>query len=195
MVQGVEDLRTPLQEIIDLDKELRGTLTGFMMPNFVVDLPGGGGKRLVSTHEDYDEATGIAKYKAPGLPGKKGQTEYEYFDPQPVSTEELLAFRQQQQQALKEEKTLQEVIQSSADPPPQQSVQSTVQPETSSHQSIERLAQAPGPSRHPTNLKVAGSEPKPLVRPCQSPLSKPSQAPSGWFPTEPSTARASHQHP
>jgi len=58
MVKGVEDLRTPLSEIINLDKQLRGTLSGFMMPSFVVDLPGGGGKRLVSTFEEHDAEAG-----------------------------------------------------------------------------------------------------------------------------------------
>ena len=49
MVKGVEDLRTPLQTILDLECQLRGSIAGFLMPQFVVDLPGGGGKRLFST--------------------------------------------------------------------------------------------------------------------------------------------------
>lgn len=100
MVSGIEDLRTPLHEIIKLDKELRGTLSGFMMPNFVVDLPGGGGKRLVSTHDTYDEKTGVATYRAPGLPGVKGNMTYTYHDPKPVQAAELAEFRQHQHQAL-----------------------------------------------------------------------------------------------
>lgn len=83
MVRGIEDLRTPLRTIIDLDVELRGTLSGFMMPAFVIDLPGGGGKRLVSTYDTYDEISGVATYRAPGLPGTKGQMEYTYYDPKP----------------------------------------------------------------------------------------------------------------
>ena len=43
MVRGVEDLRTPLREILDLERQIRGTIAGFMTPQFVVDLPGGGG--------------------------------------------------------------------------------------------------------------------------------------------------------
>lgn len=106
MVQGIEDLRTPLQEIIDLDKQLRGTLSGFMMPSFVVDLPGGGGKRLVSTYETYDQ--GIATYRAPGLPGTKGEMTYTYHDPKPVKTAVLEEFQQRQQQALERGETLEE---------------------------------------------------------------------------------------
>ncbi len=85
MVQGIEDLRTTLQQTIDLDKKLRGTLSGFMMPSFVVDLPGGGGKRLVSTYETYQN--GVATYKAPGLAGAKGEMSYSYHDPRPVTNE------------------------------------------------------------------------------------------------------------
>lgn len=100
MVSGIEDLRTPLREIIKLDKELRGTFSGFMMPSFVIDLPGGGGKRLVSTFDSYDEETGVAKYSAPGLPGKKGQVDYWYYDPKHVQAADLEEFRQHQHQAL-----------------------------------------------------------------------------------------------
>ncbi|KAL6710701.1 hypothetical protein ACN47E_007758 [Coniothyrium glycines] len=110
MVKGIEDLRTPLHEIIELDKKLRGKLSGFMMPAFVIDLPGGGGKRLVSTHESYDKDTGIARYRAPGLEGKKGEQIYTYHDPKPVQDEILTAFRQHQQKALHQGKTLDQFV-------------------------------------------------------------------------------------
>ena len=100
MVRGIEDLRTPLKTILDLDKKLRGTLSGFMMPAFVIDLPGGGGKRLVSSKETYDEETGVATYTAPGLPGDKGLRTYYYHDPKPVSKLAVEELRQEQEQAL-----------------------------------------------------------------------------------------------
>jgi hypothetical protein len=106
MVRGVEDLRTPLSEIIDLDKKLRGTLSGFMMPSFVIDLPGGGGKRLVSTKESYDEVTGEATYRAPGLPGIKGLQPYTYNDPRPFTKRELLELRTQREKAREMSKVL-----------------------------------------------------------------------------------------
>ena len=112
MVQGIEDLRTPLQEIIDLDKELRGQLSGFMMPSFVVDLPGGGGKRLVSTVESY--VNGVATYSAPGLPGAKGTATYTYYDPKPVETKVLEEFQQEQLQALERGETLEQFFAQSA---------------------------------------------------------------------------------
>lgn len=115
MVQGIEDLRTPLSKIITLDKELRGTLSGFMMPSFVIDLPGGGGKRLVSTYETYED--GVAEYKAPGLPGTKGTRTYTYFDPKPVESSVLEEFRQDQFQALERGETLEQFFAQSPDPP------------------------------------------------------------------------------
>ncbi|KAJ4335561.1 hypothetical protein N0V95_008875 [Ascochyta clinopodiicola] len=108
MVRGVEDLRTPLSKIIELDRELRGTLSGFMMPAFVVDLPGGGGKRLVSTYDSYDAQTGVAKYRAPGLPGYKGTLEYEYHDPKVVTELAVEELRQEQEQALEQDMPLQD---------------------------------------------------------------------------------------
>ncbi|ORY18839.1 hypothetical protein BCR34DRAFT_596054 [Clohesyomyces aquaticus] len=81
LVHGIEDLRTPLSTILELEHRLRGTIAGFMMPSFVVDLPGGGGKRLASTYETYDRSSGISTFRAPGLSGEKGSRVYRYFDP------------------------------------------------------------------------------------------------------------------
>ena len=109
MVQGIEDLRTPLHEIIKLDVQLRGTLSGFMMPAFVIDLPGGGGKRLVSTSVSYDQDKGVAHYRAPGLPGAKGTRDYYYHDPQPIPDEAWLALRDHKEEALRNGQTLEQV--------------------------------------------------------------------------------------
>jgi lysine 2,3-aminomutase len=79
MVRGVEDLRTPLSTILELEKRIRGTIAGFMMPSFVVDLPGGGGKRLANSFETYDEKTGISTWRAPGVTAE--DKEFKYFDP------------------------------------------------------------------------------------------------------------------
>jgi len=106
MVRGIEDLRTPLSTIIELDKKLRGTLSGFMMPAFVIDLPGGGGKRLVSTHDSYEN--GVAVYTAPGLPGKKGEQKYYYHDPIEVTDSAVEELRQEQGQALEQDVSLED---------------------------------------------------------------------------------------
>ncbi|KAF3008710.1 hypothetical protein E8E13_009610 [Curvularia kusanoi] len=108
MVRGVEDLRTPLSTILDLDQKLRGTLSGFMMPAFVIDLPGGGGKRLVSTKESYKD--GVAEYTAPGLPGNKGKRTYKYYDPKPVDDAAIQELREEQEQALEQDVPLQDFI-------------------------------------------------------------------------------------
>ncbi|PVH87476.1 kama family protein [Cadophora sp. DSE1049] len=82
MVKGVEDLRTPLQTILDLECQLRGSIAGFLMPQFVVDLPGGGGKRLASSYRTYDRETGVSTFIAPAVKGKEKEDRvYEYYDP------------------------------------------------------------------------------------------------------------------
>lgn len=78
MVKGVEDMRTPLSTILDLEKHIRGTIAGFMMPSFVVDLPGGGGKRLAATYDTYE--MGISTFRAPGVSADQDRV-YTYHDP------------------------------------------------------------------------------------------------------------------
>jgi lysine 2,3-aminomutase len=52
-----------------------------MMPSFVVDLPGGGGKRLATSFDTYDRETGISTFKALGMSAEKGYKVYGYYDP------------------------------------------------------------------------------------------------------------------
>jgi lysine 2,3-aminomutase len=77
LVQGVEDLRTTVQTGLDLEKYVRGVTAGFNTPTFVVDAPGGGGKRAIHSYEHYDRDTGISVYTAPSV--KPGY--FMYFDP------------------------------------------------------------------------------------------------------------------
>ena len=79
MVRGVEDLRTPLRDILDLEKRVRGTMASFMTPHFVVDLPGGGGKRLAASYDSYDQDLGISKFVAPSV--KWEACVFEYHGP------------------------------------------------------------------------------------------------------------------
>lgn len=78
LVKGVEDLRTTVQTALDLDKQVRGTTAGFNTPIFVVDAPGGGGKRLAQSYEYYDRDTGISVYTSPAV---DRDALYLYFDP------------------------------------------------------------------------------------------------------------------
>ena len=82
MVPGQESLRTSLQTALDLEKGLRGLTAGFHMPTFVVDLPGGGGKRDVHSFESYEPVSGVSMFRSPRIdPGR----EYRYFDPLQVA--------------------------------------------------------------------------------------------------------------
>ena len=78
LVKGVEDLRTTLQTGLDIEKRCAARPPGSTRPTFVVDAPGGGGKRDAHSYEHYDRETGISVYTAPAC--KPGEV-YFYFDP------------------------------------------------------------------------------------------------------------------
>jgi lysine 2,3-aminomutase len=78
LVKGVEDLRTSVDTALHIEKHVRGSTAGFNTPVFVVDAPGGGGKRDAHSYEYYDRDTGISVYTAPSV--KPGQY-FLYFDP------------------------------------------------------------------------------------------------------------------
>ena len=50
-VEGTEHLRVPIQKGIEIIESLRGHTSGLAVPQFVIDLPGGGGK--VPLQPDY----------------------------------------------------------------------------------------------------------------------------------------------
>ncbi len=88
LVKGVEDLRTSLQTALDLEKNVRGSTAGFNTPTFVVDAPGGGGKRDAHSFEHYDRASGVSVYTAPSVrPGAY----FLYFDPLHALSDEARA--------------------------------------------------------------------------------------------------------
>jgi lysine 2,3-aminomutase len=78
MVPGVEDLRTTVATAQHLELHTRGATAGFNTPAFVLDTPGGGGKRDVHSPAHYDRATGISVFTSPSV--KPGKT-FLYFDP------------------------------------------------------------------------------------------------------------------
>jgi len=78
LVKGTEDLRTPVQTAIDLEKEVRGSTAGFNIPLFIVDTMGGGGKRDVHSFEYYNRETGVSVFRAPAV--KRDQF-FTYLDP------------------------------------------------------------------------------------------------------------------
>jgi lysine 2,3-aminomutase len=78
LVTGVEDLRTTLGQTIELEKQVRGLTAGFNCPTFVVDTPGGGGKRDVHSYEYYNQVTGVSVFRSPNI---DRSSRYMYFDP------------------------------------------------------------------------------------------------------------------
>jgi len=87
LVKGVEDLRTTLQTACDIEKAVRGVTAGFHTPTFVVDAPGGGGKRVAHSFEHYDRETGISVFAAPSV--KPGF--FLYYDPIDTLSPEIQA--------------------------------------------------------------------------------------------------------
>ena len=55
MVKNAEHFRTKIADSIALEKSISGLFPGFYTPQFVVDLPGGGGKRAINHFERYVE--------------------------------------------------------------------------------------------------------------------------------------------
>ncbi|HUX11865.1 MAG TPA: KamA family radical SAM protein [Spirochaetia bacterium] len=78
MVKGVEELRTTVATNQELERRVRGSLAGFNTPLFVNDVPGGGGKRDVHSHDWYDRSTGVSIYRSPAV---DSDAVYCYFDP------------------------------------------------------------------------------------------------------------------
>jgi lysine 2,3-aminomutase len=78
LVEGVEELRTTLRTAIEIEKGVRGMTAGFNTPGFIVDAPGGGGKRTAASYEYYDEVMGVSAYRSPNIDDDKL---YFYFDP------------------------------------------------------------------------------------------------------------------
>jgi lysine 2,3-aminomutase len=78
MVKGIEMMRTRISDSIELELSVRGTTAGFNTPLFVMDAPGGGGKRDLHSFDYYDDVTGISVYRSPSVDEEKV---YMYFDP------------------------------------------------------------------------------------------------------------------
>ncbi|MGB1015706.1 MAG: KamA family radical SAM protein, partial [Nannocystaceae bacterium] len=78
LVKGVEELRTTLDDALEIEKQVRGLTAGFNTPTFVVDAPGGGGKRDAHSFEHYNRETGVSVFRSPNV---CPDALYLYFDP------------------------------------------------------------------------------------------------------------------
>lgn len=78
MVMGTEHFRVPIKEMQRFERDVRGATAGFNTPLFIVDAPGGGGKRDVHSYEFRNERYGITGYRSPSVDPNRM---YYYVDP------------------------------------------------------------------------------------------------------------------
>ncbi|MGE0626343.1 MAG: KamA family radical SAM protein [Hyphomicrobiaceae bacterium] len=78
MVMGSEHFRVPVQQMQELERDVRGATAGFNTPLFIIDAPGGGGKRDVHSYEYRNDKYGITGYRSPSVDPNRM---YYYFDP------------------------------------------------------------------------------------------------------------------
>ena len=78
MVMGTEHFRVSIAEMQALERQVRGATAGFNTPLFIVDAPGGGGKRDVHSYEYRNDKYGITGYRAPVVDRKRM---FLHFDP------------------------------------------------------------------------------------------------------------------
>jgi lysine 2,3-aminomutase len=78
MVMGTEHFRVSIDEMQHLEREVRGATAGFNTPLFIVDAPGGGGKRDVHSYEYRNDKYGITGYRSPSVDRNRM---FFHFDP------------------------------------------------------------------------------------------------------------------
>ncbi len=78
MVLGTEHFRVRVPEMQRLEREVRGATAGFNTPLFIVDAPGGGGKRDVHSYEYRDDKYGISGFRSPSVDPNRM---FYHFDP------------------------------------------------------------------------------------------------------------------
>lgn len=89
LINGSSHLRTPVAEGVAIIEGLRGHTTGYAIPQFVIDGPGGGGKIPINPNYVVDTASGKIT-----LRNFEGEI-FEYPDPTPIPERELERLHQQ----------------------------------------------------------------------------------------------------
>jgi len=74
-IMGSGHFRTPVSVGINIIEKLRGHTTGYAVPTFVIDGPGGGGK--IPINPNYIISNKNGKYTLRNYAGKK----FNYYDP------------------------------------------------------------------------------------------------------------------
>jgi lysine 2,3-aminomutase len=80
LIHGSSHLRTPVAEGVAVIEGLRGHTTGYAIPQFVIDGPGGGGKIPINPNYIVESATGRVTLR--NFEGKI----FDYPDPTPIPT-------------------------------------------------------------------------------------------------------------
>lgn len=88
LITGSSHLRTPVSEGVDIIEKLRGHTTGYAIPQFVIDGPGGGGKIPVNPNYVVDSSSGKIT-----LRNFEGEI-FDYPDPTPISAETMQALHE-----------------------------------------------------------------------------------------------------
>jgi lysine 2,3-aminomutase len=83
LIHGSSHLRTPVAEGVAIIEGLRGHTTGYAIPQFVIDGPGGGGKIPINPNYIVESATGHVT-----LRNFEGRI-FDYPDPTPIPTRVL----------------------------------------------------------------------------------------------------------
>ena len=89
LINGSSHLRTPVAEGVAIIEGLRGHTTGYAIPQFVIDGPGGGGKIPINPNYVVDTASGRIT-----LRNFEGEI-FEYPDPTPIPALDLERLHQQ----------------------------------------------------------------------------------------------------
>ncbi len=89
LINGSSHLRTSVAEGVSVIEALRGHTTGYAVPQFVIDAPGGGGKVPINPNYLIDTAPGQVTLR--NFEGKV----FEYPDPSPMPAAELQKLYQQ----------------------------------------------------------------------------------------------------
>ena len=89
LINGSSHLRTPVAEGVAIIEGLRGHTTGYAIPQFVIDGPGGGGKIPINPNYVVDTASGKIT-----LRNFEGEI-FEYPDPTQIPATELVNLHQQ----------------------------------------------------------------------------------------------------
>lgn len=74
---GTDHLRTSIDESLRIQRELWGHLSGLAMPTYAVDIPGGGGKTVLTPDFETSRSEGVRSYE--GWDGVRA----DYVDPEP----------------------------------------------------------------------------------------------------------------